>query len=86
MISLPLKGLSMTAIAPIRAAGDTRFSLWMGIVTGALSMAGLWLLISVLGFGLWAIPLAWGLAWAVRSALTWARFRAGAWRYRELAA
>jgi putative MATE family efflux protein len=86
MISLPLKGLSMTAIAPIRAAGDTRFSLWMGIVTGALSMAGLWLLISVLGFGLWAIPLAWGLAWAVRSALTLARFRSGTWRHRELAA
>jgi Na+-driven multidrug efflux pump len=86
MFSLPLKGLSMTALAPIRAAGDTRFSLWMGVLSGCLSMAGLWLGIAVCHFGLWAIPLAWGIAWSARSAFTWSRFRAGAWRYRKLAA
>jgi putative MATE family efflux protein len=85
MASLPLKGFSMTALAPIRAAGDTRFSMWMGVLSGGCSVAGLWIGITLLHWGLWAVPVAWFVAWSMRSALTWLRYRDGDWERRVLA-
>ena len=85
-ITLPLKGYAMTTLAPIRASGDTRFVMVMGILTAAVTLAGMALLIGTLHFGLWAVPAAWTTAWLVRSAITTARLRGGDWERRRLAA
>ena len=85
-ITLPLKGYAMTVLAPIRASGDTRFVMVMGILTAAVALAGMTLGIGVLHFGLWAVPAAWTAAWLVRSAITTARLRGGDWERRRLAA
>jgi putative MATE family efflux protein len=84
-ITLPLKGYAMTLIAPIRAAGDTRFVMVMGIATSAVAMGGIALGIRTLHFGLWAVPFGWTAAWVVRCAITARRLRGGDWERRRLA-
>lgn len=81
-VTLPLKGYSMTAIAPIRAAGDTRFVMVMGILTSAVAMTGIALAIRGLHLGLWAIPCGWTAAWIARGGVTTLRLRGGDWERR----
>jgi putative MATE family efflux protein len=83
--TLPLKCYAMTVLAPIRAAGDTRFVMVMGIATSVVALAGLVILIRGLHLGLWGFPLAWIAAWVVRGAITAVRMRSGDWERRRLA-
>ncbi len=84
-LTLPLKCYAMTVLAPIRAAGDTRFVMVMGIATSVVALAGLVLLIRGLHLGLWGFPLAWIVTWLVRSGITALRLRSGDWERRRLA-
>lgn len=84
-LTLPLKCFAMTVLAPIRAAGDTRFVMVMGIATSAVAIAGLALAIRGLHLGLWGVPLAWTAAWLVRGGITALRMRSGDWERRRLA-
>lgn len=84
-VTLPLKGFAMTLLAPIRAAGDTRFVMVMGIATSAVAMAGITLAIRGLHFGLWAVPFGWSAGWLVRCAITALKLRSGDWERRRLA-
>lgn len=85
-VTLPLKGYAMTVIAPIRASGDTRFVMIMGIVTAAFALLGIALAIRALHLGLWGIPLGWTTAWIVRGTITTLRLRSGDWERRPLLA
>ncbi len=84
-VTVPLKCYAMTVLAPIRAAGDTRFVMVMGIATSLVALAGLTLAIRVLHLGLWGFPLGWIVSWTVRSAITAQRLRSGDWERRRLA-
>jgi Na+-driven multidrug efflux pump len=85
MLTSPLKGYGMAALAPIRAAGDTRFSMWLGLLTGSIGLGGIALGVAVLHIALWAVPLAWVAAWSVRCIVTALRLRTGDWEVRRLA-
>lgn len=85
-VTLPLKGYAMTALAPIRGAGDTRFVMVMGIVTTVVAVAGIYAGIRLLHFGLWSVPFGWTAAWLVRSAITTLRLNGGDWQRRKLTA
>ncbi|HEV2738657.1 MAG TPA: MATE family efflux transporter [Candidatus Elarobacter sp.] len=85
-VTLPLKGYGMTVLAPIRGAGDTRFVMVMGIVTTIVAVAGIWAGITLLHFGLWAVPFGWIASWLVRGAITTLRLNGGDWERRRLAA
>jgi Na+-driven multidrug efflux pump len=78
-ITLPLKSWAMVSMAPIRAAGDTRFSMAMGIVCAILVPPFAWLGIERLHIGLYAVPFAWTIAWTARGALTEFKLLGGAW-------
>jgi putative MATE family efflux protein len=82
MITLPLKGWSMVALAPIRASGDTRFSMTVGLVCSALVIPLAWIGIERLHLGLYSVPLGWIAAWAIRALLTQWKLRDGAWMRR----
>ncbi|GAC1393754.1 MAG: MATE family efflux transporter [Vulcanimicrobiaceae bacterium] len=86
MLSLPLKGYSMVAMAPLRAAGDTRFSMFAGLISTLVALPLVWLGIKVLHLGLYAVPLAWVCAWLARAALTHLRLQTGDWTRRTLQA
>jgi putative MATE family efflux protein len=85
-ITLPLKGYAMTAVAPIRGAGDTRFVMVMGILTTLVAVAGIAAGILLLHLGLWAVPFGWTAGWLVRVAITNTRLRNGDWERRRLEA
>ncbi len=85
-VTLPLKAYAMTMLAPIRAAGDTRFVMVMGIATTSVAIAGIALGIRTLHLGLWAVPFGWTAGWLVRSAITTVRMRGGNWERRTLRA
>jgi putative MATE family efflux protein len=82
MITLPLKGWSMVALAPIRASGDTRFSMMVGLVCSALVIPLAWIGIERLHLGLYSVPMGWIAAWAIRALLTQWKLRDGAWMRR----
>jgi putative MATE family efflux protein len=84
-LTLPLKAWSMTALAPIRAAGDTRFVMFMGIAVTVVAFGLIVVGIRTLHLGLWAIPLGWTFSWALRGAVTTMRARGGDWQRRSLA-
>jgi putative MATE family efflux protein len=86
MLTAPLKGYGMTALAPIRAAGDTRFSMWLGFISGGLGIVGIAVGVTILHLGLWAVPAAWIIAWTARAIVTTFRLRSGDWEVRRLAA
>jgi Na+-driven multidrug efflux pump len=79
MITLPIKGWSMVALAPIRASGDTRFSMFVGILCSALVIPFAWFGIERLHFGLYSVPFGWIAAWAARALVTQLKLREGAW-------
>jgi putative MATE family efflux protein len=85
MATLPMKGYAMMGIARIRAAGDTRFSMIVGIVASVIVIPGAWLGIHVLHLGLFAVPAAWIIAWAVWCAATALRLRHFDWTTAKLA-
>jgi len=82
MITLPLKGWAMTSLAPIRASGDTRFSMTVGILCSALVIPVAWFGIERLHIGLYSVALGWIAAWTVRAVLTQFKLRDGAWMRR----
>jgi multidrug resistance protein, MATE family len=84
MATLPIKGWAMVSLAPIRASGDTRFSLTIGIVTSLLVLPVAYICIHVLRIGLWGVPVAWIFAWTARAAITALKLRDGAWTRRTL--
>jgi putative MATE family efflux protein len=81
MVTMPIKGWAMVALAPIRAAGDTQFSMAVGLACGILVLPIAWFSIERLHIGLFAVPVAWIIAWSVRAALTAIKlhYAAGAW-------
>ena len=84
MATLPIKGWSMVSMAPIRASGDTRFSMTIGIVTSLLVFPAAYFCIRVLHIGLWGVPIAWIFAWSARAAITAIKLRDESWTRREL--
>jgi Na+-driven multidrug efflux pump len=82
MVTLPLKGWAMISLSPIRASGDTRFSMTVGIVCSALVIPLAWLGIERLHLGLYSVALGWTAAWAMRLLLTQWKLRDGAWMRR----
>lgn len=83
MFTLPLKGYAMVSIAPIRASGDTRFSMFAGLVCSAFVLPITWYGIEIIHIGLYSVPIAWTLAWLARGLLTSARLRGDDWTRRE---
>ncbi len=83
MVTMPIKGWAMVALAPVRAAGDTRFSMAIGIVCGLLVLPLTWAGIERLHLGLYSVPIAWIIAWSARAALTALKIRDGSWSRRE---
>jgi len=86
MLTLPLKGYAMVGIARVRAAGDTRFSMLVGIIASAIDIPGTWFAAQVLHAGLFAVPLAWIVAWLFWCAATALRLRRFDWNAAHLAA
>jgi MATE family multidrug resistance protein len=86
MVTLPLKGYAMIGIARVRAAGDTRFSMLVGIIASAIAIPGTWLGLRVLHVGLLAVPLAWIVAWLFWCGATALRLRRFDWNAAKLAA
>jgi putative MATE family efflux protein len=84
MATLPIKGWAMVSMAPIRAAGDTRFSMTVGIVSSVLVIPLSFLFIKVMHIGLLGVPIAWVVAWAARLALTAVKLRDESWTRRTL--
>ncbi len=84
MLTLPLKAWAMVSMAPIRAAGDTRFSLLIGVVTAMLVIPAAYLCIRVLHMGLWSVPVAWIFAWSARSAITAIKLHGESWSRRPV--
>jgi putative MATE family efflux protein len=84
MATLPIKGWAMVSMAPIRASGDTRFSMTIGIVTSLLVFPAAYVCIDVLRIGLWGVPVAWIFAWSARAVLTGLKLRDGSWTRRSL--
>jgi putative MATE family efflux protein len=84
MATLPIKGWSMVSMAPIRASGDTRFSMIIGIVTSLLVLPASYACIRVLHVGLWGVPIAWIFAWSARAIITAFKLRGESWTRRRL--
>jgi len=86
MATLPIKGWAMVSMAPIRASGDTRFSMLVGIVSGLLVLPVAYVCIRVLHVGLFGVPAGWIFAWLARAGLTSLKLRGEAWTRRPLVA
>ncbi|MGZ3498893.1 MAG: MATE family efflux transporter [Vulcanimicrobiaceae bacterium] len=86
MATLPIKGWAMVSMAPIRASGDTRFSMMMGLVTSAFVLPIAYVCITILHIGLWGVPISWILAWLARATLTAWKLRDESWTRRPLIA
>jgi MATE family multidrug resistance protein len=82
MVTLPIKGWAMTSLAPIRASGDTRFSMTVGLVCSALVIPLAWIGIERLQLGLYSVALGWIAAWTTRALLTQWKLRDGGWMRR----
>jgi multidrug resistance protein, MATE family len=82
MVTLPLKGWAMISLAPIRASGDTRFSMTVGILCSALVIPLAWIGIERLHLGLYSVGVGWIAAWTVRALLTQWKLREGSWMRR----
>jgi putative MATE family efflux protein len=86
MLTLPLKGYAMLGIARVRAAGDTRFSMLVGVLATAIVIPGTWAGVHLLHAGLYAVPLAWIVAWLFWCGATALRLRRFDWNGGRLAA
>jgi len=83
MVTLPIKGWAMVSMAPIRASGDTQFSMFVGIMCSVLVIPFAWVGIERFHIGLYSVPMGWIAAWSVRALLTQIKLRAGEWTRRE---
>ncbi|HZZ01064.1 MAG TPA: MATE family efflux transporter, partial [Candidatus Baltobacteraceae bacterium] len=83
MVTLPIKGWAMVSMAPIRASGDTQFSMFVGIMCSVLVIPFAWFGIERFHIGLYSVPMGWIAAWSVRAILTQIKLRAGEWTRRE---
>ncbi len=79
MLTLPLKGYAFIGLAPIRAAGDTRFSMLVGVVASAAVIPLAWYGIAMLKLALFAVPVAWICGWLLWCALVFVRLRRFDW-------
>jgi len=86
LLTLPLKGYAMLGIARVRAAGDTRFSMIVGIIASVLVIPGAWFWIHVMHIGLFAVPAAWIVAWAFWCGATALRLHHFNWNTTQLPA
>ena len=86
MCTLPIKSYAIAVLAPIRAAGDTQFSMWNGILGAAVAIALVAFFTKVVPLGLYAIGISWIVSWSVRSLLSGLRLRGGDWSRRRLTA
>jgi putative MATE family efflux protein len=86
MATLPIKGWAMVSMAPIRASGDTRFSMMIGIVTSLLVIPASYACIRVWHVGLWGVPVSWIFAWSARAVITAIKLRNESWTRRSLIA
>lgn len=86
MLTLPIKGYAMVSMSPVRASGDTRFSLIVGILTGILVVPVCYVCIRVFHIGLYGVPIAWIIAWGARAIATAIKLRGEAWTRRNLIA
>jgi putative MATE family efflux protein len=86
LTTLPLKSYAIAALSPIRAAGDTRFSMWTGIIGAFVAVTLVAFFTHVVQLGLYAIGLAWIASWSVRSLVTMLRLRRGDWSSRGIPA
>ena len=82
MATLPLKGYALVSIAPIRASGDTNFSLAIGLVTSVLVIPIAYVCIHEYHLGLYGVPIAWIAAWSARCALSVLKLRRASWTRR----
>jgi Na+-driven multidrug efflux pump len=76
----------MIGIARVRAAGDTGFSMVVGIIASAIAIPGTWFALHELHAALFAVPLAWIVAWLFWCAATAVRLRRFDWDRTRLAA
>lgn len=86
MTTLPLKGYAMAGIARIRAAGDTRFSMIVGVIASVIVIPGVYVCVDLLHFGLFAIPASWIIAWLFWCGATALRLHRFAWNTAQLSA
>ncbi|HLI95353.1 MAG TPA: MATE family efflux transporter [Candidatus Baltobacteraceae bacterium] len=82
MVTLPIKGWAMVSMSPIRASGDTRFSMAAGLITSVLVIPLSFLFIKVTHIGLLGVPIAWVVAWLARLLLTVWKLRGESWTRR----
>lgn len=82
MTTLPIKGWAMVSLAPIRAAGDTQFSMFVGLVTVVLAIPAAYVSITILHLGLFGVPIAWIFAWSARALMTAVKLRKRSWTTR----
>jgi Na+-driven multidrug efflux pump len=86
MATLPIKGWAMVSMAPIRASGDTRFSMAAGLISSVLVIPLSFLFIKVAHIGLLGVPIAWVVAWLARLLLTMWKLRGESWTRRGIIA
>ena len=87
MATLPIKGWAMVSIAPIRASGDTRFSMTVSIDHESVSCFPPRSFVSTCCTSAsGACPVAWIFAWTARAVLTAFKLRDGSWTRRTLLA
>jgi putative MATE family efflux protein len=86
LTTLPIKSYAIAALSPIRAAGDTRFSMWTGIIGAFVAVTLVAFFTHVVQLGLYAIGLAWIASWSIRSLVTTLRLRRGDWSSRRMPA
>ncbi|HET9095906.1 MAG TPA: MATE family efflux transporter, partial [Candidatus Baltobacteraceae bacterium] len=84
MATLPIKGWAMVSMAPIRASGDTRFSMAAGLISSVLVIPLSFFFIKVAHIGLLGVPIAWVAAWLARLAITALKLRGESWTRRNL--
>jgi MATE family multidrug resistance protein len=85
MLTLPQKGYAMLGIARIRAVGDTRFSMIVGVIASFVAIPGVFLGVTRLHLGLFAVPCAWIVAWLIWCLATALRLRRFDWEATHLA-
>lgn len=84
MATLPIKGWAMVSMAPIRASGDTRFSMAVGLISSVLVIPLSFFFIKIAHIGLLGVPIAWVVAWVARLAITALKLRGESWTRRGL--
>ena len=84
-LQIPFMAASMVLAAVLRAAGDSKWVLYASTASSYLVMVPLsWLLAGPLGWGLPGVYVSGVAFFAARTAITWWRYRQGAWRTAEV--